>query len=280
MIVGIDVGRNSTKVVTENKAIHFKSVVGDAKERTLNMAQTDYEMEIDGKRYFIADLAEDSDFPREMASISKVHEDTLLLFLAGISLVAEQEPLQIITGLPVNQHNQITKSEFIQLLKGQHIVDKKTINIDTIQVAPEGGGAYWNNVLQNDGSIINNNLSVNTVRVVDIGSRTINYCTIRSDRKYVERESGTLDYGIISLENVDKALREQTCSQFTKKVIADLSKRIPNSDIYYFTGGGSIILQKWLSDYYKRSQFAENGIMDNAQGFYKMGVLKWQRENK
>jgi hypothetical protein len=78
----------------------FPSVVGTA--RTLRLENPrDYDVTIDGEHLFIGYLAEESLDRREMASESKLHPETRVLFLTALALAANGEPMSITTGVPV-----------------------------------------------------------------------------------------------------------------------------------------------------------------------------------
>lgn len=80
-IIGVDVGRNRVKAVSSTNRVDFPSVVGEWQERNLT-SYGKYEVIIDGEKYFIGDLAlRESYCPREMATESKVHLESKVLFL-------------------------------------------------------------------------------------------------------------------------------------------------------------------------------------------------------
>ena len=288
MIIGIDVGRNTVKAVSPKKKIIFKSKVGEWRERKLTDGGN-YEVQLNDNKYFVADLAEESYFSREMATESKIHDETKILFLAAVGLLAKpNETVQIVTGLPVYQHTPEVKKELKELLEGEHkikVQNKKAGNytIEEIIIAPEGGGAYWDALLNSEGKLTNEFLTEKFVRVVDIGSRTINYCAI-PQRKYLDRDSSTLNYGVLELTNAAEQPDPVACEQFTRRIVADLSKRWlgyrPATDIILLAGGGSILLKEWLRQHFTLAQFLEDPVFSNAEGFYKMGVAKWAATEK
>ena len=283
MIIGVDVGRNTVKAVSPKKKIIFRSKVGEWRERKLTDGG-DYEVQLNNNKYFVADLAEESYFSREMATESKIHDETKILFLSVVGLLVKPyETVQIVTGLPVYQHTPEVKNELKELLEGEHkikVQNKKAGNytIEEIIIAPESGGAYWDALLDSEGKLTNEFLAEKFVRVVDIGSRTINYCTI-PQRKYLDRDSGTLNYGVLELTNAAKKPDRVACEQFTRRIVADLSKRWlgyrPATDVILLAGGGSILLKEWLKQHFTLAQFLEDPVFSNAKGFYKMGVAKW-----
>lgn len=75
-IVAVDCGRNSVKVFDGTCQLSIPSCVGEWRQRRISEGG-DYEVEIDGQRYFVGELAEfESRFKREIVSRSKIHEET------------------------------------------------------------------------------------------------------------------------------------------------------------------------------------------------------------
>jgi len=284
-ILGIDVGRDQVKAIAQGKEIVVRSRVGEWRERKLTSGE-DYEVEYDRKTYFVHDLADESYCAREMATGSKVHPESLVLFLTALSQVAASQSVScnIVTGVPINQHDPVNKEQFSRLLSGYHEVkvnDKKyEINVEQVLIVPEGAGAYWDAVLDENGGLRDSWLANRMVRVLDIGSRTVNYCTI-NNRRYVDRDSGTLNYGIFELHNMNSRPTDAQGEQFSRRIIGDLSKKWMNydeaSDIVLLSGGGSLLLERWLKQQYPMARMAQDPVRANSRGYLKMGVLKWTR---
>jgi len=289
-VIGIDVGRNRVKAVSAIGRLDFPSVVGEWQERNLTSGGN-YEVTVDGDRSFIGDLAvRESYCQREMATESKVHQESKILFLSALAVLAKDgESVNVVTGLPVAQHTPIGKTEFKKLIEGTHRVEvngqRKNIIINEIGIVPEAGGAYWHTVLDTHGQVSNAFIAGQKVRIVDVGSRTVNFCTI-DKREYIDRDSGTLPYGVIELMNADKASKddiknigEEAKEHFARRIAADLSKKwlkyVPDNDLVLLTGGGSILLEKYLQRHFMVNQLVDT-VFANAEGFYKMGVAKWQ----
>lgn len=290
-VIGIDVGRNRVKAVSSAGRVDFPSVVGEWQERNLSNGGN-YEVTVDDKHLFVGDLAiRESYCLREMATASKVHEESRILFLTALALLTRDgEAVNVVTGLPVAQHTPTGKAEFKNLLEGVHRVvingKRKTIIINDIGIVPEAGGAYWHTVLDDHGHISNAFIVQQKVRIVDVGSRTVNYCTI-DKREYIDRDSGTLPYGVIELMNADKGSREdesnvgdEVKSHFSRKIAGDLSKKWlkyqSDNDLVLLTGGGSIFLGNHLSRHFMVNQLVDT-VYANAEGFYKMGMARWGR---
>lgn len=282
-----DTGRRLTKVVTEGEKKSFRSAVGEWRQRNLE-ADRDYEVEIDGCKYFVGDLAEESHFRREMATTNKIHEETRILFLTALALVAKEEEIVVTTGLPVNQHTPVIKRDLEQLLCGQHRVRIKNgpelkLNIQNIGIVPEGIGLYWDEVLSDQGTIHNIWLATQpVVRILEVGSRTINLGTIAyrdQKRLYLDRESDTLAYGYMALEAAEAQPTDECLGAFARRIVADASKAWlsynPLKDVILLGGGGVLTLGSWLKKHYPISLTARDPVYGNASGFRKMGIARW-----
>lgn len=283
-VVGIDVGRHRVKAVSGTKQVDFRSKVGEWRQMRL-VEGGDYEVEINGKKWFVADLADESYFPREMSTESKVHEETQILFLTALALIIEPDNhVAITTGVPVIQHTLDSKAALSGLLRGQYEVKingtSGKYNVDTLGIVPESGGAYWDLLLDSLGRPRNGWLAEQTVRVIDIGSRTINYCTIDAGRKYRDRDSGTLNYGGFELDNAGSR-HEQAHEAFARRIVADLSRRWlnynPSQEAVILVGGGALLLGPWLRRHFPIVHIPEDPVFANARGYYKMGVARWNK---
>jgi len=288
-LIVVDEGRWSVKAVSKDDRKGFLSLVGEVQDQYLS-AGGDYEVTIDGKKHYVGQKAKDESFcVTGMATESKLHPESKILILTAVGLLAKpDEPVNLVTGLPVSQHTPIIKQKFAELLEGWHQIEingeKKSILINEVGIVPEAGGAYWHTVLDDEGEIGNSFISNQNVRVIDIGSRTINYCTLKMT-EYINRDSGTLPYGTMELVNADKCCKddaknvaEEIKESFARRIFGDLSRKWlkyePNNDLVLLTGGGSILLQQYLEQHFMVSQLV-NTVYANAEGFYKMGVRKW-----
>jgi len=267
-ILPIDTGRFSTKLHTKQL---FPSVVGDWHERNLSNTG-DYEVTINNKKYFVGELANSESYsPREMSTSSKIHEETRVLFLTGLCINATEESPIIITGVPVVDFNKETKEKMQDLLYGEYDVkvnDKYIhLNINNITLVPEGGASFWYMISQNP------ELEYGKKRIIDLGSRTVNFCTING-KQYINKDSDTLNYGTIKLKD-----NKITPEQLARQIVADLSQRWMNydadNDSIILTGGGSLLLEKYLQPHFKNCKTVDNPVYANVLGYFRMGVETW-----
>jgi len=310
-IISIDVGRDRVKATNGIKEIVFKSTVGSHHILNISPSITDYDVCINGKNLFIGHLAEiESEFPIEIITESKAHPETKMLLLTALALLVDpNEEYKIYCGMPINQHSIECKSKLMKFLSGKHevvirerkfpvkckdkmskqlyamlhdvpIEEKKVsveLNNENFLISPEAISAYWNEILDNEGNEIDTyKLLDKVVRVIDVGKRTVNYCTLIKG-KQEKSESGSLNYGTVKLEKVTSMTNEDK-EFLTRNIVADLSKVWTDydNDTFLFTGGGSLLLKDFICINYidKKIMFCEDPLMSNARGLYKMAVLE------
>lgn len=269
-IVAIDLGRSGVKVATATEERYFPSRVGDA--RTLNIGEPgDYVVSVNGCEYFVGEMAKESYTEREMATKSKQHEESKVLFAAGLASVANDSVINAITGLPINLHA-AQKSSLMEYLRGDYRVVingiRKDFTVREVAVAAEGAGTFWR--------LKNFNKKQSTIRVINLGSRTINAMTVQNGRIW-DRESGCLDWGMFELDHAGDTPRVR--DEFARRIKAGLSKLwltyTPDSDIIVLTGGGALRIGEQLRDQFTVVHIPDNPIFEDARGMYEMGLQKW-----
>jgi plasmid segregation protein ParM len=259
-IVGLDVGRNMVKVCTAKDLFAIPSVVGEGIERKL---KTDYkngfEVVFEGEHYFVGELAQhESDYYRTMMTDSKAHPDTLILALTALHRAGIASSM-IVTGLPVDQHDEPHRKALRDLLVGPRSgvweitvnEERRFVRITDVKVAVEGGGAFWS--APQDG----------LVRIIDAGSKTVNYVTMR-DRRYNNRESGTLPFGF-------STNKSDNPKQFAARVAGEVGKKWSANDTVLVSGGRAAELAELLTPYFHKATPIQNGLFANAIGFYRAG---------
>lgn len=276
-IIGIDCGRHGLKAFAGGKKIFIPSVVGEWRERRISEGG-DYETEIDGRQYFVGELAEtESRFRREMVCRQKTTEETFVLTMTALALMADRgEQLRVITGLPVEQHTPQIKQEYVRLLSGRHSVrvnsqkHEITLADDSLAVTIEGAGAYWSEVLSG-------NKKSGRCRVIDLGSRTINALTINGNR-FADLDSCTLNYGCLELQNASEQPDDILAEQLARRIYADLSRRWMDlkDEPVLLAGGGALLLEQWMRRHFPRSRVLSDPVYANAIGYYKMGLERWK----
>lgn len=261
-IIGLDVGRNGVKAYTGTAGFTFSSIVGEGVERKLRTDYdgTGFDVIFEGERYFVGELARnESEYWRAMMTDEKAHTDTLILALVAVHR-ANKPDVTVVTGLPVDQHDEAHKNALRSLMMGKRgglweitvNGERRHIRIADVKVAVEGGGAFWSE--PQDG----------VVRVIDAGSKTVNYVTMR-DRRYNNRESGTLPFGF----NTNKT---DNVRQFAARVAGEVGKKWSAEDTVLVSGGRAKELAEVLTPYFPKARPVQNPLYANAIGYYRAGV--------
>jgi plasmid segregation protein ParM len=285
-VIAIDVGRNGVKGISRNSRsnrLFIPSVVGEyTKLPELGGKLDSYQVIINDEPCFVGDLALlESRCLRRMATESKIHSETKTLFLVALHVLMESKNPLIITSLPVDQHTTEKKEEFVNLLRGNHIVtvdeSTKALNIETIHaITAEAAGPFWNYALSEHAVYYDRDIR-GTTRVINIGSRTIDYATFLG-AKYIRKDCGTLPFGIMELYNgVEKNGQpsDYLKEQFARRIIGLLSQvwtNFSDEDRVLLSGGGSLILGKEIKRLYLNSFVPDDAIFGNVNGLLKLGI--------
>jgi len=215
-VLGIDIGFGFTKATNGKETIIFKSIFGDASEIQFwadfgASSQTDHiHVSIDGKSYFVGDLAEQQssvlNFTLDQERLITDYVRILALTIAGLFFKNNTPinvPINVVSGLPIGYFKQ-NHERFNEILTGHHTVtyhsnngEKTTreIYINKIRMLPQPLGSILNQLMDEDGKIINEDMATQKVGVVDIGFRTTDF-TILDHLRYIDRGSRTVDTGI------------------------------------------------------------------------------------
>jgi plasmid segregation protein ParM len=215
-VLGIDIGFGFTKATNGTDTVIFKSLFGDASEMQFWADFGDYRpadhihVTIDGKSYFIGDLAEQQSsvlnytLDQEKLITDFVHIMTLTV--AGMLIKNGGNinvPVNIVSGLPIGFYKAHHK-RFNEILTGHHRVTyhaydgrdtTKEIYINKVRMLPQPLGSLLDLVMDARGNIVNQSLATQKVGVVDIGFRTSDF-TVMDHLRYIDRASRTMDTGI------------------------------------------------------------------------------------
>ena len=159
-VLGIDIGFGFTKATNGQEDLVFKSVLGEStdiqfREAMISADKPEEEhllIDVDGKSYFIGDLAERQSnvrfFTLDQAQFIGKFAKVLAL-TATAKLVKGFVPVNLVTGLPIGYY-QKHKDELANLLVGEHkvaIVDatgkreEKSVSINKVRVIPQPFGS-------------------------------------------------------------------------------------------------------------------------------------------
>ena len=215
-VLGIDIGFGFTKATNGKDTFIFKSIFGEDADIQFwadfgKDTPTDHiHVTIDGKSYFIGDLAEQQSsvlyFTLDQEKLIADFVKILTLTVAGMFLNkgrALNGPINVVSGLPIgffkNNHER-----FNELLTGHHTITyhssdgqetTKELHINKVRMLPQPLGSVLNLLMDDNGKITDKDLANQKVGVVDIGFRTTDF-TILDHLRYIDRGSRTMETGI------------------------------------------------------------------------------------
>jgi plasmid segregation protein ParM len=150
------------------------------------------------------------------------------------------------------------------MIKGWHTITvngvEKSFHIRNIEVAAEGVSSYWSNPTNG------------LVRILDVGSGTVNYSSIIEGR-FLDKDSGTLPFGV----NTNKTDNLQALS---RGIATHVLKKWSPQEKTFIVGGIAEQILPHLKGYFSNidvlrpiyNQQFVNPIYANAVAFYIVGV--------
>jgi plasmid segregation protein ParM len=227
--LGIDIGFGFTKANFGKQNLIFKSVLGEATDiqvrdemiASAGDEDTHLQIEVDGKAYFVGELAERQSnvrfFTLDQAQFLGKFAKVFAL-AAMAQMVKGLVPVNLVTGLPIGYYRQY-KDELAKLLLGEHKIylvdvngkrEERSLSINKVRVVPQPFGSLFNLMLNDLGEMGDKRLIKDKIGIIDVGFRTSDY-TISDKMRYSERGSRTTDSGIARAFNVIAAkLRENS----------------------------------------------------------------------
>lgn len=277
LILGIDAGNYMAKVVGPYGIDSYRTAICEWFERDIVEVhgEDDMEFEIGGRRGFAGTIAvyEDEFGGIGMYGDSKAHEDTKIRVLLAIHRYIQKycpgvENVSLVTGQPIVSHKDSEKEQIIDMLKGEHVFTvngkRQRIYIHDVAVGAEGSGAYWANPEQG------------TVRIIDVGSGTVN-CASIIDTRYINMASGTFNFGMETVQN------KNDLENVTRGIIrGTTSLKWHKNDAVLICGGIAKDIYPHIAAHYVNAKLMQpvinNGgevivgdpVFANAFGFYKL----------
>ncbi|UOF90738.1 ParM/StbA family protein [Fodinisporobacter ferrooxydans] len=259
MIVGVDAGRNGIKVVGDGVREYFPACLGAYLKPKLEveLSRTDMVVDYAGQQYYVGGIAKiESPDGTQMMIKSKVHLDTKIFVLTALHrVVPDRSSIFLVTGEPIENHTAGEKLRLKQLLLGDHTItvnqEEKSFSIVRVEVAAEAATFGW--ALRR----------TDRFHVVDPGGRTVNYATFQYG-KWINRLSGSLDYGLDTVEI--------NSSMFARMTVAELSKRLGSLSPIILIGGKASVLSDYFRQYTSDVEAYHDALYANAWAFREAGV--------
>lgn len=282
LILGVDAGNYMGKVVGEYGEVEYRTAICDWFSRDIyeQFGEDDVEFELNGRKGYAGTIAgyEDEFGIGSLYGETKAHEDTLVRVLLGIHRYVETyckgvREVSIVTGQPISTHKEEEKNRIIDLLQGEHVIKVNGkdyyYHIVSVNVGIEGSSAYW--------SLEGGEGRMGTVRVIDVGSGTINCATIK-DGRHIHASSGTYNFGTETMRNKGDY---EGLARGVNRAVALL--KWGRGDEVYICGGVAEEIYPYIKKAYQNVRliiptvqrgegyYEVSPSYANAKGFYELG---------
>jgi plasmid segregation protein ParM len=217
--IGLDIGYGVVKVVTNDGAFAFPSVMGHAREikfqqETIQQKYPGDQISDDEGTWFVGDLALAQLPPGELLRLrgrtanEKTMGNAFRLRLAKVAigkLVAgmwnrDIVHIRLASGLPVDHMRDA--AELKTALVGQHIIKTDTAelvaNISEVMVMPQPYGTIYARTLTSAGDLNSTHAYMRT-GVCDVGTYTVDVA-LDDDGEYIDAESGSVESGVFTAQ--------------------------------------------------------------------------------
>ena len=201
LILGIDAGNYSAKTAGTYGVDVYRTAICDWFPRDIveQHGDDDMEFELNGRKGFAGTIAanEDQFGVTSLYGDTKAHDDTLIRVLLAIYRYKERyyidcDTVSLVCSQPLVSHVTMEKAKLVALLQGTHDFTvngvSERITIEEVGVTAEGSVAYLANP------------QAGQIRIIDIGSGTVNCATIR-DKRHINTASATFNFGMETLAN-------------------------------------------------------------------------------
>lgn len=294
MLFSGDGGKDSLKAKVSSGLFTFPTryTIG---ERVIPTVESNtYNIELNGELYKVGEFGRIDSY--NASKNEKIHR--LALFVAMAKAIPVNEPIRLVTGTPVNLFFTDERERIKDSLMGEHLIgfgedlDTRILNIERVLVVPESMGCIYNNYGEYGKGLI---------KVIDLGGLNINGC-IYEDGKPVRSSVFTVNDGIKILMNSIRntlnsgghdyqpyevrhlvmngkgtAIEEAVISNTIRAYLQELHRLVGannwniDSGIVVFTGGGSKLLARFITEEFRNARISKDGVYDNVKGFYTIG---------
>jgi plasmid segregation protein ParM len=257
MISAIDAGNSYTKFYDGTQLKKFPSDIGfDFRNRNLEQkhGEFDFVWEYAGKKGFAGTLAEESECGGSQGGDSKAHFDALLRILIAIHRFSSDSVHDIVVGQPISKHDPAEKQAIKTMLIKNHDItingERKILVIRRCEVAAEG---VVSGLLKPASGV---------VRVLDIGSATVNYGTLK-DVRFIDKGSWTEMLGMngfthSNYEAISRAIAVKALNKWNKE------------DVVLLCGGGAETIFPFLKEYFPKIELMQEPVFTNVKAFYEI----------
>ena len=214
MKISIDIGNGYVKAVNENgEILHFPTIIKEKNERSLFNSKAQYQVQINGKEYYIGNIAISKKGVRSWRNDKEMNESTekFVALCCHLLTSGNNNNVELIIGLPysyyLEQGDNPDITARLQSKKFETVIDgeTKTTTIENVTIYPQGVGAYFYNILDIDGKPKKDANTLIRALVIDIGYRTVEtvaFDSVSGEFVLIQENSFSLeDCGMINVVN-------------------------------------------------------------------------------
>lgn len=255
-IAGIDAGNWDTKFVDGKVAKCFPSAIGGYRDMKLKneLGEFDFVYQFRGKRGFAGTLAVNESRSSSKKGLSKVHDEALLRILLALHQFSPDTEHHIVVGQPIKTHTDEEKLAYKAMVQDEHILEvnnvKKVIRIKRCEIAAEGVAVG-----------LLPPTDTGTVRVIDIGSGTVNLGTVVNLR-FRDLESVTFPFGTETVNVEDEEFARLICN-----MALDMWNK---SDNVRVCGGGAPAVFQYIRLFFPNAILQPDPTFSNAKAFFEL----------
>lgn len=321
-ILGLDIGYGFSKATDGENTVVFPSVAGDATRADFDndvvKAGKGHVITLDGQEWFYgAHAQKHSRNPLALFARERTEQRDLMrvLFCASLAELGIAENVVLCTGLPVDWF--ADKDELESLLLGTHrfSVDglQRTVFVTRVVTVPQPFGSFFDQILDDQGRIINAPFARGKVGVLDVGTFTCDIA-LSDGLEYVAKSSGSrtvamstvwrqvrdgikgrygLDYDLhridrlmqngdtVTVQGHDRDISDliqPAIDAMAQQVLAFARDRWGNALDFkriILTGGGATYLEDAVRSVYPHTLTLPEPHTGNLRGFYKYAVRKF-----
>jgi hypothetical protein len=305
--------------VANGKVWRQPSVIGEARELfDGSIKPDDVQITIGDKKYFVGNLARQSLIPYFGTGDNKAQAwTTKILLQTAIGMVAPQDYVNLVTGLPIDYYFK-QKADFDKLLNEFNLSNKYDLQVGYDKIAcspyilnykivPQPFGSAMNYLLDDMGQIVDKQAAAGRILVIDIGYYTLdllvlNGMEIGKQSHSPEKLGIDTAYSMIAAalrEQIGRAparaeldgyvrggsyegfnilpIRSQAFKALARQIKTEVDSLNSSFDRYIVTGGWAGEIAPMLGLSTEKSTTYDG--TGNVKGYQKIGVRLWGKPN-
>ncbi len=322
--VGIDLGYGFVKFIDNEKTVMFPSIVGsgdDIQYQSEMVMETDplenLHIEIGSESFFVGDLAirQSEIVSRSLDQDRSKDKNSKVLMLTALNLMCTRDDQQfnVVSGLPTNYYaaykddwkNSLTGSYKTSIWREGQLWERN-FHIKNARIVPQPFGTLFNLLLNNNGEIVDQDLTREMVGIVDIGYKTTDLA-VSYNTEFIDRLSFSTTTALSTISRLigDKLRREykvdkedhmldECISKKTVKIAGkehDISAWVDNAfkmvagkiateieskwdfkqfDRILLTGGGGQEMSSYIINSFPNMVLVEEAQFANVRGYQKL----------